>query len=100
MIFGFGSVIITHSMFNQNSNGSSAKADPVTELQLISYIYDIGITNKNDELEIWTVAYYTLTALSGFVSMVSIKNMQYNNFHSLQSPNFKFFIFYKSKSVC
>lgn len=67
-------------MFNQNDNNSSGKSDPVTELQLISSIYNIGISNKSEEIKIWTIAYYSLTALSGFVSMVSIKTIQYDNY--------------------
>lgn len=71
-MFGIGSVAMTELMLNHKTNSSSRTAELVNEISLIASVYDMAVSNRNDEMKVWAMCFYCVTLLSGFVSMVSL----------------------------
>lgn len=68
LVFGTGSIIITHIVTSNTANFTTNAS--LSEVHLFTSLYDAVISSSNSDLKYWMIAAYLFFVSSGFISMV------------------------------
>ncbi|XP_066250792.1 sodium-dependent nutrient amino acid transporter 1 isoform X1 [Euwallacea similis] len=73
LIFGTGSVLISHLLTANASNLTHiASSHFISEVRLFTMIYDSAVNHGNDNFRYWTIAAYLFFVFAGFLSMATL----------------------------
>lgn len=70
LVFGTGSIIITHIVTSNTANFTTNAS--LSEVHLFTSLYDAVISSSNSDLKYWMIAAYLFFVSSGFISMATL----------------------------